>query len=91
LPKGESATVAGSYDNFEQDYDLADTDCGLRVPDEEEEHEARVGKEIDLAGGTAPEPQPIQRDAGSQGFLVRLRPQNQKDATQLAQQSREVA
>jgi hypothetical protein len=45
--QGQSATVAGSYDNFEQDYDLADTDCGLRVPEEEAEHEAKAGKEID--------------------------------------------
>ena len=44
--QGESATVAGSYDNFEQDYDLADTDCGLRVPDEEESAVAKAGKEI---------------------------------------------
>jgi hypothetical protein len=87
--QGQSATVAGSYDNFEQDYDLADTDCGLRLPDEEEEHETKVEKEIDLAGGTAPVPQSIQKDAGSQGFLVRLRPQN--DEPQLAVETMEVA
>jgi hypothetical protein len=89
--QGKSATVAGSYDNFEQDYDLADTDCGLRVPQEEEEHEAKAGKEIDLAGAvrTAPEPLRIQKDAGSQGFLVRLRPQN--DEPQLAVETMEVA
>jgi hypothetical protein len=89
--QGESATVAGSYDNFEQDYDLADTDCGLRVPDEEESAVAKAGKEIDLAGAvrTAPEPQRIQKDAGSQGFLVRLRPQN--DKTQLAKERMGVA
>ena len=91
--QGQSATVAGSYDHFEQDYDLADTDCGLRVPEEEEEHEAKAGEEIDLAGAVlaAPVPQRIQKDAGRQGFLVRLRPQNQNDNAQLAEKPREVA
>ena len=89
--QGQNATVAGSYDNFEQDYDLADTDCGLRVPEEEEEHEAKAGEEIDRAGAVpaAPAPPRIQKDAGRQGFLVRLRPQN--DETQLAEKPREVA
>ena len=91
--QGQSATVAGSYDHFEQDYDLADTDCGLRVPEEEEEHEAKAGEEIDLAGAVlaAPVPQRIHKDAGRQGFLVRFRPQNQNDDAQLAEKPREVA
>ena len=91
--QGQSATVAGSYDNFEQDYDLADTDCGLRVPEEEEEHEAKAGEEIDraVAVPAAPLPQRVQKDAGRQGFLVRFRPQNQNDDTQLAEKAREVA
>ena len=90
--QGKSATVAGSYDHFEQDYDLADTDCGLRVP-EEEEREANVGNEIDLAGAVpvTPVPPRMQKDAGRQGFLVRLRPQNQNDEPQLAEKPREVA
>ena len=90
--EGKSATVAGSYDHFEQDYDLADTDCGLRVP-EEEEREANVGNEIDLAGAVpvTPVPPRMQKDAGRQGFLVRLRPQNQNDEPQLAEKPREVA
>jgi hypothetical protein len=89
--QGQSATVAGSYDNFEQDYDLADTDCGLKVTEEEEEPEAKAANEIDRAGAVpaAPEPQRIQKDAGRQGFLVRLRPQN--DETQLAEKTKEVA
>lgn len=84
--------MAGSYDHFEQDYDLADTDCGLRVP-EEEEREANVGNEIDLAGAVPATPVPprMQKDAGRQGFLVRLRPQNQNDEPQLAEKPREVA
>src|ERR1022692_4613763 len=57
--QSKSTTVAGSYDNFEQDYDLADTDCGLRVPEEEEGHEAKVGTEGKFAGGTAPQPQRV--------------------------------
>jgi hypothetical protein len=91
--QGQSATVAGSYDHFEQDYDLADTDCGLRVPEEEEEHETKVGNEIDPASAVpaAPVPQRIQKDAGSQGFLVRFRPQNQNDDAQPAEKAREVA
>jgi hypothetical protein len=91
--QGQSATVAGSYDNFEQDYDLADTDCGLRVPEEEEEREAKTGEETGPAGAVpaAPVPQRIQKDAGSQGFLVRFRPQNQNHDTQLAEKPREVA
>jgi hypothetical protein len=91
--QGQSATVAASYDNFEQDYDLADTDCGLKVPEEEEEHHAKVGNEIDLAGAVpaAPVPKRILKDAGSQGFLVRFRPQDQNDDTQLAEKPREVA
>jgi hypothetical protein len=91
--QGKSATVAGSYDNFEQDYDLADTDCGLKVPEEEEEQEAKAGEEIERAGAVpaAPEPPRIQKDAGSQGFLVRFRPQNQNDDAQLAEKPREVA
>ena len=90
--QGKSATVAGSYDHFEQDYDLADTDCGLRVP-EEEEREANVGNEIDLAGAVpvTPVPPRMQKDAGRQGFLVRLHPQNQNDDAQLAEKPREVA
>lgn len=89
--QGQSATVAGSYDNFEQDYDLADTDCGLKVPEEEEEHEAKAGEEIARAGAVpaAPVPQRIQKDAGRQGFLVRV--QSQNDDAQLAEKSREVA
>jgi hypothetical protein len=81
--QGQGATVAGSYDNFEQDYDLADTDCGLRLPEDEEEPEAKVGTEGEPAGGTAP-----QKDAGRQAFRVRLRPQS--DETQLVE-TREVA
>ena len=46
--QGKSATVAGSYDSFEQDYDLADTDCELTVAEEDEE-EAVVEKDSDLA------------------------------------------
>jgi hypothetical protein len=76
--QGESAAVAGSYDNFEEDYDLADADCGLRVSDEEEKCEANAEKKIDLAGAgaTAPEPRRTQEDAGRQAFLVRFRPQS---------------
>jgi hypothetical protein len=91
--QGQNAPVAGSYDHFEPDYDLADTDCGLKVPEEEEEHEAKAGEETGPAGAVpaAPLPQRIQKDAGRQGFLVRLRPQNQNDDTQLAEKPREVA
>ncbi len=81
--QGQGATVAGSYDSFEQDYDLADADCELRVPEEEEGHEAKVETEGELAGGRGPEPQRVQRDAGRQAFLVRLRPQ--RDQTQLVE------
>src|ERR1039458_8522280 len=91
--QGQKATVAGSYEYFEQDYDLADTDCGLRVPAEEEDHETKAENEIDLVGAVPATPVPprMQKDAGRQGFLVRLSPQNQNDDPQLAEKAREVA
>ena len=46
--QGKSATVVGSYDSFEQDYDLADTDCELTVAEEDEE-EAAVEDDSELA------------------------------------------
>ncbi len=46
--QGKSATVVGSYDSFEQDYDLADTACELTVA-EEDEQEAVVEDDSDLA------------------------------------------
>src|ERR1019366_695582 len=46
--QGKSATVVGSYDSFEQDYDLADTACELTVPEDDEE-EAVVEDDSELA------------------------------------------
>jgi hypothetical protein len=46
--QGKSATVVGSYDSFEQDYDLGDTDCELTVAEEDEE-EAVVEDDSELA------------------------------------------
>jgi hypothetical protein len=61
--QGKSATVVGSYDSFEQDYDLADTDCELTVAEEKEveavveDHSelARAVREVRLAGQRAAE------------------------------------
>ena len=151
-----ASVVVGSYDSFEQDYDLADTDCGLRVDGEEEEavvegsdtagvvgevehradekaaetddatnseqgqtsvaqaektdrdfSEARFVRQpeesqhtypsktglggapapIAQDGRAVPDPQRIRRDAGRQGFKVRLRPERD----QVPEQPREVA
>ncbi len=46
--QGKSATVVGSYDSFEQDYDLADTACELTVAEEDDE-EAVVEDDSELA------------------------------------------
>ena len=148
-----ASVVVGSYDSFEQDYDLADTDCGLRVEEEEEEtvvegsetagvvgevehraDEKAAGVKSDdsateteqgnrsgaaesgdesrddisdesrqcnsvrrpmgriegpplQSGRAVPEPQRIRRDAGRQGFKVRLRPERDE----MPEQPREVA
>ncbi len=150
-PDKSASVVVGSYDSFEQDYDLADTDCGLRVGEEGEETvvegsdtagvvgevEPRADEKAAKSDGRAPEtgqentsvaaksgdesrdeisdesgqcnsvrrpmgriegpplqsgravaePQRIRRDAGRQGFKVRLRPERDE----VPEQPREVA
>ncbi len=111
-----ASSVVGSYDSFEQDYDLADTDCELKVREAEEADEEQnevggaegvghadegqpaepnktgVGEapaQLAQHGRTAPERLRIQKDAGRQGFKVRLPPE--RDETQLGEKAREIA
>jgi hypothetical protein len=76
----KSATVCGSYESFEQDYELAEDDCDLKVAEEEgEESVSPTGLETtidDASEMVAAEERRVRKDAMSQRLMIRIAPQS---------------
>ncbi len=75
-----SATVAGSYESFEQDYELDEEDCDMKVEEGEAGKTASRADGGALSGGArtrkAAEERRLRKDAVSQRVMLRIAPQS---------------